>query len=179
MKLNKLTVNITRKGILPLIIKRNFNLSTLNLENKLNQFLNSLPSVSENPHLYTTTNIKDCSQVLLKMYNSLSDPVLKLYVQNNCLHLIYLEKYINNISQKKFLAYKVDGQVKQGHPSLYKGMSGCYVFFCLKTGDFYVGSAVCLNTRYKSHKVNSSRPERGGFNSLYLSVRKHGWHNFI
>jgi len=115
------------------------------------------------------------------MYDSLTDPVVKLYMKKNCLHLMTLGKYSKGITYNKrdFLNYGVDGQDKQGHPSLYTGESGCYAFLCLKTGDYYVGSAVCLNTRYKAHKVNSSRPERGGSNSLYLSVRKHGWHNFI
>jgi len=115
------------------------------------------------------------------MYDSLTDPVVKLYMKNNCLHLMSLGKHSKGITfnKRNFLDYGVDGQDKQGHPSLYTGESGCYAFLCLKTGDYYVGSAVCLNTRYKAHKVNSSRPERGGSNSLYLSVRKHGWHNFI
>lgn len=113
------------------------------------------------------------------MYNSLTDPIVKQYIENNCLHLMFLGKYTKEITQGDFLDYRVDGQDKEGHPSLYTGKSGCYAFLCLNTGDYYVGSAVCLNTRYKAHKVNSSRPERGGSNSLYLSVRKHGWHNFI
>lgn len=113
------------------------------------------------------------------MHNSLTDPIVKLYIKNNCLHLISLDEYTKEKSKGDFLDYAVDGQNKQGHPSLYTGESGCYAFLCLKTGDYYVGSAVCLNTRYKAHKVNSSRPERGGSNSLYLSVRKHGWHNFV
>lgn len=140
----------------------------------LDSLLDSFPSLSGNLHLYTTTNIKECSQVLLIMYNSLIDPVVKLYITNNCLHLISLDGYTKEITKGDFIDYQVDGQNKQGHPSLYTGESGCYAFLCLKTGDYYVGSAVCLNTRYKAHKVNSSRPERGGSNSLYLSVRKHG-----
>lgn len=142
------------------------------------RFLESFPLLSENFHLYTTSKIKESSQVLLRMYNSLSDPVVKLYIQNNCSHLMFLSKNTKERGQKDFIDYRIDGQDKQGHPCLYTGNSGCYAFLCLKTGDYYVGSAVCLNTRYKAHKVNSSRPERGGSNSLYLSVRKHGWHNF-
>ncbi|GAA4798453.1 hypothetical protein GCM10023329_58550 [Streptomyces sanyensis] len=42
----------------------------------------------------------------------------------------------------------------------------------LKYWFLYIGSAVCLYTRYNSHKVNSTRPERGGDNVLYLAVRK-------
>jgi hypothetical protein len=113
------------------------------------------------------------------MYNSLTDPVVKLFIENNCLHLMSLDKYTKEITPRDFIDYVVDGPDKQGHPSLYTGKSGCYAFLCLKTGDYYVGSAICLNTRYKTHKVTSSRPERGGSTSLYLSVRKHGWHNFI
>ena len=163
-------------------MRREFSTSSSSLKqhkrSNLDSLLDSFPSLSENLHLYTT-NIKECSQVLLRMYNSLTDPVVKLYLQNNCGHLISLEEYTKEITPGDFLYYGVDGPGKQGHPSLYTGKSGCYAFLCLKTGDYYVGSAVCLNTRYKAHKVNSSRPERGGSNSLYLSVRKHGWHNFI
>lgn len=148
---------------------------------KLDSLLDSYPSLFENLDSHITTNIKECSQVLSRMYNSLADPVVKLYIQNNCLHLMSLDKDIKKIIPKDFdfIDYVVDGPGKQGHPSLYAGKAGCYAFFCLKTNDYYIGSAVCLNTRYKAHKVNSSRPERGGSNYLYLSVRKHGWHNFI
>lgn len=143
-------------------------------KSELDNVLSSFPSLTKNLHLYETKNIKECSQVLLKMYNSLTDPIVKLYIQNNCLHLMSLGKDIKEITPRDFPDYKVDGPDKQGHPSLYTGVSGCYAFLCLKTGEYYVGSAICLNTRYKAHKVNSSRPERGGSNSLYLSVQKHG-----
>jgi hypothetical protein len=186
---------ILKSGILPLInwksdaatvgltpfFTRKFSTSSIkqNKKSNLDNLLESFPSLSKKIHLYTTINIKECSQILLKMYNSLNDPIVKLYIQNNCLHLMYLERYTKEITPKDFKDYAVDGLDKQGHPSFYTGMSGCYAFFCLKTGDYYIGSAVCLNTRYKAHKLNSSRPERGGSNSLYLSVHKHGWHNFI
>jgi hypothetical protein len=186
---------ILKGGILPLINRKSdaaavgltpfftqkFSTSSIkqNKKSNLDNLLESFPSLSEKINLYTTINIKECSQILLKMYNSLNDPIVKLYIQNNCLHLMYLEIYTKEITQKDFQDYAVDGLDKQGHPSFYTGMSGCYAFFCLKTGDYYIGSAVCLNTRYKAHKVYSSRPERGGSNSLYLSVHKHGWHNFI
>ena len=169
-----------RKGV---FLAKSFSISTPSLKqvksSNWDSLLSSLPLLSENLHLNATNNIKECSQVLLRMYDSLTDPIVKLYIQNNCSHLMFLGKYTKEIAERDFLDYKVDGQDKQGHPSLYTGKSGCYAFLCLKTGDYYVGSAVCLNTRYKAHKVNSSRPERGGSNSLYLSVRKHGWHNFI
>ncbi len=92
----------------------------------MDSLLNSFPSLSKNLHLYTTINIKECSQVLLRMYNSLNDPVVKLYIQNNCLHLMSLGKYAKEITQIDFPDYGVDGQDKQGHPSLYTGKSGCY-----------------------------------------------------
>lgn len=50
----------------------------------LDGILDSFLSLSENLHLYTTTNIKECSQVLLRMYDSLTDPIVKLYIKNNC-----------------------------------------------------------------------------------------------
>lgn len=194
------TLILQEGGILPLINKRRItavglspffsrefstSASALKQQNRsnLDRLLDSFPSLSENLHLYITSprhpNIKESSQVLLRMYNSLTDPVVKLYIQNNCLHLMSLDKYTKEITQRDFRDYVVDGPDKQGHPSLYTGESGCYAFLCLKTGDYYVGSAICLNTRYKTHKVRSSRPEKGGSTSLYLSIRKHGWHNFI
>jgi hypothetical protein len=163
---------------------RKFSTSSLRQQNgsKLVSLLDSFPSLSENLHLYITSqrqpNIKKCHQILLKMYNSLSDPVVKLFIQNNCSHLISLDKFDKEIIQRDFIDYRVDGPDKQGHPSLYTGKSGCYAFLCLKTGDYYVGSAICLYTRYKTHKVRCSRPEKGGSTSLYLSIRKHGWQNF-
>ncbi len=60
---------------------------------KLDSLLDSYPSLFENLDSHITTNIKECSQVLSRMYNSLADPVVKLYIQNNCLHLMSLDKY--------------------------------------------------------------------------------------
>nr|AVD96792.1 GIY-YIG homing endonuclease [Ophiostoma novo-ulmi subsp. novo-ulmi] len=150
---------------------------------KLDDIFSSLPSVVKDSALYKTKNIKECSEILLKMYNNLDDPIVKLYIKNNCLHLVPLRDGVEGIKQinisNDLPSYLVEGSDKQGHPYLYTGMSGCYIFYCLKTGQYYVGSAICFNTRYKAHKVNSSRPERGGSNSLYLSVEKFGWEAFI
>lgn len=155
MILNRVSVYPNRKGAvvvgLSLFFSRKFSTSSPSLKPhkrlNLDSLLGSFPSLSENLHLYTTVNIKKCYPVLLRMYNSLIDPVVKLYIQNNCLHLMSLDKQTKEITPKDFLDYVVDGQDKQGHPSLYTGKSGCYAFLCLKTGDYYVGSAVCLNTR--------------------------------
>lgn len=168
-------------GLSPLFSREYSTSSKQQNRSKLDSLSDSFPSLFENLHSNITINIKECSQVLSRMYSSITDPVVKLYIQNNCLHLMSLDKHIKKITQKDFdfIDYVVDGPDKQGHPSLYTGKAGCYAFLCLKTNDYYIGSAVCLNTRYKAHKVNSSRPERGGSNYLYLSVRKHGWHNFI
>ena len=65
-------------------------------------------------------------------------------------------------------------KIKKGHPSLYKGKAGCYIFLNLINNQYYIGSAICLNSRYKNHKVNSVRPDRGGDNVLYLAVRELG-----
>lgn len=159
--------------------------SSSNQQNRLNldSLLDDSTSLSENLRLYIISswypNIKEGYKVLLKMYNSLSDPVVKLYIEKNCLCLMSLDKFTKENTERSFRDYKVDGKDKQGHPSLYKGKSGCYAFLCLKTGDYYVGSALCLYTRYKAHMAISSRPEKGGSTTLYLAVRKHGWHNFI
>ncbi|GAA4798460.1 hypothetical protein GCM10023329_58560 [Streptomyces sanyensis] len=73
------------------------------------------------------------------MYNSLSEPdPLKIYIQNNCLHLISLQRFMSKAVnlQKGLQEYRVDSSGKQGHPSLYKGKAGCYVLLCLSTGSF-------------------------------------------
>lgn len=49
-----------------------------------------------------------------------------------------------------------------------------YLFVNTVTGQQYFGSAICLYTRYKAHIVNSTRPNRGGDNPLYTSIRKYG-----
>lgn len=109
----------------------------------MDSLLDSFPSSSENLHLYTTSSrhpkIKECYLVLLKMYNSLTDPVVKLFIKNNCLHLMSLDKYTASSFAKEitppassfasqqskagrdFIDYVVDGPDKQGHPSLYTG----------------------------------------------------------
>jgi predicted GIY-YIG superfamily endonuclease len=48
------------------------------------------------------------------------------------------------------------------------------MFTCLKTGEYYFGSALDLYIRYKQHKTNSIRPIRGGNNLLYKKVRSLG-----
>lgn len=112
------------------------------------------------------------------MYHSLddSDP-LKQYLKNNCdslLNLDCIQKNLNLLDN-----YEVESKNNKGHPSLYKGQSGCYIFYCKKTNSLYIGSAVCFYTRFKGHKVNSYRPNRGGYNALYRSVGDLGWNNFI
>jgi hypothetical protein len=57
---------------------------------------------------------------------------------------------------------------KKTHPNIFNGKSGVYL---IETGFQYIGLAVCLNTRFKSHLVNSIRPSRGGNSVLYLVVR--------
>ena len=130
-----------------------------------------------------TKNIQDASQVLKDMYNSLPDsnPV-KVYLNKNCLHLLSWQEFMKGGNLQKdwdFVNYRVNSDDKQGHPRLYKGKSGCYIFWCINEDSYYVGSAICLYNRYKSHKLNSYRPERGGDNALYSLVRKFDWHHFI
>jgi hypothetical protein len=133
-----------------------------------------------------TKNIKDGSRVLRTMYESLpdSDPV-KSYLKNNCLHLLSMTGTTGIVAHKdklasiEYMSYMVDSKDKKAHPSMYSGKSGCYMFECLDTGFQYIGSAICLYTRYKAHKVNSIRPDRGGNNTFYLLVRELGWKRFI
>ncbi len=88
---------------------------------------------------------------------------------NNALH------YIHNQGDKGSNTNHTSSEkIKKGHPSLYKGKAGCYIFLNLINNQYYIGSAICLNSRYKNHKVNSVRPDRGGDNVLYLAVRELG-----
>jgi hypothetical protein len=81
--------------------------------------------------------------------------------------------------------------IKQDTRSKYDGKSGVYMIECLDTGsqsiyiyiyililrcsiEKLIGSAICFNSRYKTHIVKVTRPERGGNNLLYLAVRKFG-----
>lgn len=141
---------------------------------------------SEKAHIKwnNTKNIIDASKALKTMYDSLldSDP-LKLYIKNNCMHLLSLSGTTGLIPHDKLITtgydnYLINSNEKIGHPSLYDGKSGIYVFECMNTGFQYIGSAICLNTRFKAHMVNSVRPERGGNNTLYLSAREFGWQRF-
>lgn len=133
-----------------------------------------------------TQNIKDGIQVLRTMYESLPDSdSVKTYLKNNCFHLLSITGTTGIVAHKdkfvstEYTSYKVNSKDKKAHPSLYSSKSGCYMFECLDTGSQYIGSAICLYTRYKAHMVNSIRPERGGNNAFYLSVRELGWERFI
>lgn len=118
------------------------------------------------------------------MYESLldTDPV-KLYIKNNCDHLLSLEFSIDVFTSDKILTeykdYYVKSSDRKNHPSTYTNKSGVYIFTCIDTGFQYVGSAICLNKRFKSHLINSVRVERGGNNPLYSAVQKLGWDRFI
>lgn len=129
--------------------------------------------LEQNKHV--TKNVQEATQVLINMYNSLSDssPV-KQYLKIYCLHLLNLKDLADKGYIGDFVDYAMDSKDKKGHPSLYQGNSGCYLFLNLNLGIFYIGSAICLYTRFKSHKVNSMRPERGGDNAFYLAVRELG-----
>lgn len=86
-------------------------------------------------------NIKDASQVLNDMYNSLPDsnPV-KVYLHKNCLHLLSWQEFIKGGNlQRDFVNYRVNSNDKPGHPRLYKGKSGCYIFWCLNDDSYIVG----------------------------------------
>ena len=185
----------------------------------LDEIKRTFPILSEqNKHLYITRNTQEAAQVLMSMYNSLSDlnPV-KHYIKTYCLHLLSWESLVQKSNLPgDFLDYEVERvscakryatdkgsntkhtsseKIKKGHPSLYKffdryrhisikkaaelGKAGCYIFLNLINNQYYIGSAICLNSRYKNHKVNSVRPDRGGDNVLYLAVRELGWRCFI
>jgi hypothetical protein len=64
------------------------------------------------------------------------------------------------------------------HPRNLAGMSGCYLFTNIVTNQQYIGSSIDLYNRFKSHKINSIRPHRGGNTPLYKSVKLYTWANF-
>ena len=134
--------------------------------------------------LNITKNIRNASKTLENMYENLkdSDP-LKLYLKNNCLHLLTLSGSIGIFATNQPIItgydnYFIKSNDKKNHPNIFNGKSGVYLIECIETGFQYIGSAVCLNTRFKSHLVNSIRPSRGGNSALYLAVRELGWERF-
>jgi hypothetical protein len=64
------------------------------------------------------------------------------------------------------------------HPNFFLGLSGCYLFTNVVNNQQYIGSTFDLYNRFKSHKINSIRPHRGGNTPLYRSVILHSWSNF-
>lgn len=127
-----------------------------------------------------TKNIKEAHDALMRMYNGLekSNPLVK-YLEDHCLpFLTSTEKLVVLGSDKtlssSYASYPVKSRVKVGMPLDYKGKSGLYLFVNTNTDQQYIGSAICLYTRYKAHMVNSTRPSRGGDNPLYTSIRIYG-----
>ena len=170
----------------PTLIRKYSTSESPNIDVKLNlnNFYESFPSFSEkSKYLYLTKNIQDASQVLKDMYNSLPESnTVKVYLYKNCWHLLSWQEFMKGGNLQKdwdFVNYRVNSDDKQGHPRFYKGKSGCYIFWCINDDSYYIGSAICLYNRYKSHKLNSYRPERGGDNALYSLVHKFDWHHFI
>jgi hypothetical protein len=80
------------------------------------------PSVIE---LKETQNIKDASKALKKMYDSLPDSSpLKLYIKNNCLHLLSLPDTTGIIAKDNLKVagsncYRINSTDKSRHPSKY------------------------------------------------------------
>lgn len=76
---------------------------------------------------------------------------------------------IENI--KNFTGYSMEKNNKVNHPSKYFGVPGCYLISCNKDNNLiYIGSALDLYKRFKSHKINHNRPHRGGNSLLYQAI---------
>src|SRR4051812_32763895 len=94
------------------------------------------------------------------MYESLldTDPV-KLYIKNNCGHVLYLPDTTNILVTNKIVTnyedYYVKSPERNNHPSKYTSKAGLYLFTCVDTGLQYVGSAICLNTSVRSNFTRS------------------------
>lgn len=115
------------------------------------------------------------------MYDSLSDgDLLKEFLFRNCGHLLRPGFGPSDaMASTPLTHYPVSSGKSPVSPATYTSQAGVYVFTCIATGVFYIGSALCLNSRFKSHITNSSRPDRGGDSKFYRYVRAiGGWSAF-
>jgi len=123
------------------------------------------------------------------MYESLPiNSALYVYLTNNCKWLLQPLNYKtnikcilnNNLILTTFPSHKIKEKLtNNSNPSNYLGKAGCYMFTNCKHNFQYVGSAIDLFTRYRSHIINSNRSEKGRLNPLYKSVKSFGWDQFI
>ena len=94
--------------------------------------------------LINTKNIEEAHKILINMYESLlsTDPV-KLYIKNNCDHLLSLKFSTDVFTSDKILTeykdYNIKSSDRKNHPSTYTNKSGVYIFTCADTGFQYVG----------------------------------------
>ena len=145
---------------------------------------------SSNYNVRSFTTSKDCSTkerdviieartVLSQMLASLAPehPVRKFLILH-CKHLL-IPGYVypgtlNSSTAEALTVHPVKGSKGLSHPSTYTSIAGVYLFESLVTGAQYIGSAICLNTRFKSHITNSTRPSRGGNNHFYRYIMANG-----
>jgi hypothetical protein len=118
----------------------------------------------------------EAQKVLVRMFDSLPErDLLKFFLSKHCNHLLQLGfSKTGAMSSVPLTSYPVSSGISPVSPSSYTRLAGVYAFTCVATGVLYIGSALCLNTRFKQHISDSSSPNRGGNNQFYRFVRSQG-----
>lgn len=160
-------------------------------KHQYHQFSNiSKNEVEINIPWHVTNNIEEAQLVLNKMFYSLSkNSSLYNYLDIECRWLLeplkgnfIINEILGELSNyifSKTITYNLNNNIKsENHPRKLAGISGCYLFTNVITNQQYIGSSIDLYNRFKSHKINSIRPYRGGNTPLYKSVELHTWSNF-
>src|ERR1700749_2853520 len=139
----------------------------------------SKKEVDINIPLHVTKNIEEAQLVLKKMLNSLpKGSLLYKYLESECCWLLeplkgsfrinILESFLPSYIFSDTITYDLkNNKEAENHPRRLAGTSGCYLFTNILTNQQYIGSSIDLYNRFKSHKINSIRPNRGGNTPLY------------
>jgi hypothetical protein len=131
-----------------------------------------------------TNNIQKARATLNRMIDFLpSNSELKTYVVSDCKHLLSLSDSTDLLDNNGLPSISFNFNLTKSNNlkqlSNFVNRPGVYLFTHLPTNNLYIGSAVCLKNRFKSHLMNSFKPHRGGNNLFYLFVRENGgWSSF-
>ena|ERR1700749_1183300 len=118
--------------------------------------------------------------------NSLSnDSELKTFLKPHYFYLLeplptntnLIAQNIESLILNQNNKYLINGQNNSAHPINYNNLSGVYLFVCITTKAFYIGSALNFVIRFKQHlsKTNIESTKH----KLYSHVNNNGgWPNF-
>jgi hypothetical protein len=114
------------------------------------------------------------------MYDSLSnDNELKPFLKTYYSHLLeplphntnLIAQNIESLILNQNNKYIVNGQNNLAHPINYSNLSGVYLFVCITTKAFYIGSSLNFLKRFKQHLSSNIKPNN---NKFYSHVNNNG-----